>query len=295
VEDHEEYEHIPWSELTTKRSLPGGRTLKVAAAVIGAAVVGIVAGRSLGSPGSADPVPAPVVGAAVEAAEDAASETTVAAVPAPLPQLPGLYSEADLMAFPPAGPERAAATRAEWFVYDYFTADMEPTGSADVASALPAGAKLPDMPQDSVSSLSYVEWARAFRVEEVGESTYRVGVLFRMLGAPPDRGFFRLAARAVEVTVAVSPEGGTVVTDLPTPIALPAAPEPDPWPEEGDREVPSQFVDEAILAARGWGTEPRLVSAQPVEEGWRVVLTVADDVGNRWPLAVRVDGREHSD
>ncbi len=37
-----------------------------------------------------------------------------------------------------------------------------------------------------------------------------------------------------------------------------------------------------------WGTEPRLVSASAVAEGWRVVMTIADGVGNRWPLAIVV-------
>jgi hypothetical protein len=31
------------------------------------------------------------------------------------------------------------------------------------------------------------------------------------------------------------------------------------------------------------------VSGQSVEGGWRVVLTLTDEVGNRWPVAIRVD------
>jgi hypothetical protein len=285
MEDHEEFEHIPWSQLTDRRSPGGGRALKIGAAVVGAAVLGIVAGRAFGSAG-----PAVVADAVAGIPSTTAAATTTAGF-GPLPQLPGLYSEADLMALPPAGPERAAATRAEWFVYDYFTADMEPTGSADIAAALPSGAALPEMPQDAVGSLSYVEWARAFDVREIGEGTYRVAVVFRALGAPPDRGFVRLAARAVEVTVQVSTDGGTAVIDLPSPVPLPAASEPQPWPEEVVEDAPPAVVDGAILAAAAWGTEPRLVGAQPVEGGWRVVLTVADEVGNRWPVSIRVDER----
>jgi hypothetical protein len=289
MEDHEEIEHIPWSQLADRRPPVGGRALKIGAAVLGAAVLGIVAGRVFGSAG-------PAVGNAQTAAisENPTSTGVVSTTTfgtGALPQLPGLYSEADLMALPPAGPERAAATRAEWFVYDYFTADMEPSGSADVAAALPAGAALPEMPQDAVGSLSYVEWARAFDVRDLGEGIYRVGVVFRALGAPPDRGFVRLAARAVEVTVEVSPDGGTAVTDLPSPVPLPAAAEPAPWPDEPAGEAPQAVVDGAILAAAAWGAEPRLVGAQPVESGWRVVLTITDEVGNRWPVAVRLDER----
>ncbi len=290
MDDREEFEHIPWSELNADAARPRNRTLLLAAGVVGAVVAGVLVGRMLGGPstavtaettaGAADEASAPPV-----TSEAAAPSTTI-----DLPQLPGLYSEADLMAVAPIGPERAAATRAEWFVYDYFTADMEPTGSADVASSLPAGADLPEMPQDNISSLSYVEWARAFRVEPAGDAAYRVGVVFRMLGAPPDRGFFRLAARAVEVLVEVSPDGGTVVADLPSPISVPAAPEPAPWPAAGEDEAPSRVVSQAIVLGRAWGDEPRLVGTQPIAGGWRVVLSVADEVGNRWPVAIRVDG-----
>jgi hypothetical protein len=288
MEDREEFEHIPWAELTDRRMPAGGRALKIGAALVGAVLLGIVAGRAFGSAGSpATVVPAGDAAPIVIPPTTESSTTTFGA--GALPQLPGLYSEADLMALPPAGPERAAATRAEWFVYDYFTADMEPSGSADIVAALPSGAALPEMPQDAVGSLSYVEWARAFDVQEAGEGTYRVGVVFRALGAPPDRGFVRLAARAVEVTVQVSPDGGTAVIDLPAPVPLPAAAEPRSWPDEPIGEAPPAVVDGAILAAAAWGTEPRLIGAQPVEGGWRVVLTIADEVGNRWPVSVRVD------
>ena len=142
------------------------------------------------------------------------------------------------MAFAAAAAERAAVARAEWFVTDYFTADLEPSGSADVRTALPAGAELPDMPQDAAASLSYVEWARAFRVEEAGDGLFRVGVVFRALGAPPDRGFYRLPVRAVEVLVQVNEDGGSVVVDLPTPVALPAGPEPSGLARGGPGAAP---------------------------------------------------------
>jgi hypothetical protein len=47
-------------------------------------------------------------------------------------------------------------------------------------------------------------------------------------------------------------------------------------------------VDEAIGAASLWGSEPRVVSSHRTADGWRVVITVADAVGNRWPMAVSV-------
>ena len=117
-----------------------------------------------------------------------------------------------------------------------------------------------------------------------------MAVAYRLLGAPPERGFQRLAVRAVEVPVAVNDSGGSVVLDLPTPILLPAGPTPEPWPAEGEI-APDEVVAGAMGAAAGWGTEHRLLGASPVTGGWRVMLTATDELGNRWPLVVYVDGK----
>lgn len=286
-EDHEEYEQIPWSQLTG--GPPGGkrRLLYIAAAALGTLVLAIIVGRAFLSSSSAPQAP----GETVALSEQEPGETEEGASTTPAEDAGSLlYREADLLAFAGSPGERAAVARAEWFVTDYFTADLEPTGSADVRTALPAGADLPDMPQDAASSLSYVEWARAFRVEEeggVGGGLFRVGVVFRTLGAPPDHGFYRLPVRAVEVLVQVSDEGGSVVVDLPMPVPVPAGPEPSAWPEDG-REPPRRVADAALAQVSGWGEQPRLVNAARTEAGWRVVLTVADEVGNRWPAVVMV-------
>lgn len=191
------------------------------------------------------------------------------------------------MADPPDPGERAAIVRAEWFVTDFFTADYEPTGSADVRAALPGAAEVPDMPQDGRGGISYVEWARTFRIAETGDGAYLVGVVFRTLAAPPDGAFIRLPVRAVEVVVDVGADGASVA-DLPRPIALPVGPEPAPWPEASG-DPPQNVVDLAAARASVWGSEPRIVSAARLAEGWRIVLTVADDVGNRWPLSLIVE------
>ena len=55
-------------------------------------------------------------------------------------------------------------------------------------------------------------------------------------------------------------------------------------------ETTSLEVDVADLedgSSSEW-SEPRIVSAAVVEAGWRIVFTVADDVGNRWPLSMVV-------
>jgi hypothetical protein len=282
MDEHEEFEQIPWSQLTGGPPGSKRRVLYLVAAALGTLVLAVLVARAfLSSPGE-------TVAPASTLAQEGEEGEAVTPSTQDDSQSPGLlYREVDLMAFATGPAERAAVARAEWFVTDYFTADLEPSGSADVRAALPAGAEVPDLPQDAAASLSYVEWARAFRVEEVGDGLFRVGVMFRALGAPPDRGFYRLPVRAVEVTVQVSEDGGSVVVDLPTPVSLPAGPEPPGWPEES-QDPPGRVADAALALVAGWGEEPRVVSASRSEDGWRVVLTLADEVGNRWPAAVFV-------
>ncbi len=290
MEEHEEYEQIPWSQLSGGPPTGKRRLVYLAAGALGALVLAVLVARAfLSSPAETLAPSESVVSGNGDAASEAATTSSTGAGSASAL----LYREADLMAFPATPGERAAVARAEWFVTDYFTADLEPSGSADVRTALPAGARVPDLPQDSAAGLSYVEWARAFRVEEVGAGLFRVGVVFRALGAPPERGFYRLPVRVVEVMVLVNGDGGSVVVDLPTPVALPAGPEPEGWPEEA-LDPPRGVTDAALAMVAGWGAEPRLVSAARSESGWRVVLTLADEVGNRWPVAVFVEA-ESSD
>jgi hypothetical protein len=284
VEHTEQVESIPWGELLEEVE-PGQdfrRIAYLAAGLIGAIVLGVVIARAWWSP-SPPTVIAPGAQIAVDAppagdGSAGASMTTAATTP--------LYSEADLMADPPDPGERTAIVRAEWFVSDYFTADYEPTGSADVRAALPSAADVPDLPQDGRGGISYVEWARAFRVEEAGDGAYLVTVAFRALAAPPEGAFIRLPVRAVEVLVGVGADGASVL-DLPRPTALPVGPEPTPWPEPGG-DPPQAVIDLVGARASVWGSEPRIVSAAVIDAGWRIVLTVADGVGNRWPLSMEI-------
>jgi len=282
LDEREEVEHVPWADLMAETDPEDRRrrTIQLVAGFVGAALLGAVVARSWWSPGAAPPIAPPSTAVVAEETE----------LPDPtLPDLSGvpLYSEADLMATPPDPAARAAVVRAEWFVTDYFTADLEPDGSADVRAALPTGAILPAFPQDGGESISYVEWARAFDVEQLEGGRYRVSVVFRTLGAPPERGFTRQPVRAVSVVVAVNEAGGATVVDLPSPVSLPAGPEPDEWPAD-TVDPPQSVVDVAAARASAWGSEPRIVSAAEDGDGWRVLVTVADDVGNRWPLVVTV-------
>jgi len=276
-QEREELEHVPWADLMAEAEPEDRtrRTVYLVAGAVGSMVLGILVARAWWAP-SAPSAPVTPMTTVVAGAEEPV--VTAATLP--------LYSEADLMADPPDPLARAAIVRAEWFVTDYFTSDFEPNGSADVRAALPSG-PMPVFPQDDGEGISYVEWARAYDVEEAGDGAYRVAVAFRMLGAPPGRGFTRQPVRAVDVLVAVTEDGGTTVLDLPSPARMPAGPEPVPWPDGVDAP-PQAIVDEAAGLAGLWGSEPRVVSAHPVDGGWRVVLTVADAVGNRWPMAVVV-------
>jgi hypothetical protein len=283
MDEREELEQVPWQDLfaETDPEDQRRRAIYMGAGLVGAMIAGIVMARMWFEPG---PPPTPVAPAVEEGVDaDLLDE-------AALPEIPGLplYSEADLMAHPADPGQRAAMARAEWFVTDYFTADLEPNGSADVRAALPSGA-LEAYPQDSSGTVSYVEWARAFRVEPAGDGTYRVGVVFRTLAAPPDRGFIRQPVRAVEIRVAVTGDGGATVLDIPSPMPLPAGPESHALAEPVV-DAPQAIVEAAAFQVSGWGSDPRVVSVHRSGADWRVVVTVADAAGTRWPLAVHVPG-----
>jgi hypothetical protein len=313
-EDREELEHIPWSELMTGEEPGPRRLLYLGAGILAALAIGMLVGRTLaasGSPGPATVVadtaattttpptvpaatevpPAPVLPPAGTAAalEEPEPATTVAAATTTIASSdpPVLYSEADLRTIPEDAFVRAAVARAEWFVADYFTADAEPNGTTDVLSALPPGTELPEMPQEGDGGLSYVEWAHAFRVEAEGDGVYAVGVLYRSLAAPVGGAFYRIRVRAVEVRVAVGTDGGTRVLDMPAAVPIPDGPLGSSWPSESV-SPPPEVAEQAVLAASEWGHDPLVLSATLRPDSWRVVVTAADEVGNRWPVVVAV-------
>jgi hypothetical protein len=283
MDDREELEQVPWQDLFADAEPEDRRrrSIYAGAALVGAMIVGVLVARVWFESG---PPAAPVAPVIEPAVGDALPEEVA------LPEIPGLplYSEADLMAHPLDPGERAAIARAEWFVTDFFTADLDPGGSADVRAALPTGAAQ-EYPQDSTRSISYVEWARAWRVEPIGDGSYRVGVVFRTLVAPPDTGFTRQPVRAVEVRVAVAEGGGATVLDLPSPVALPTGPETAVLTDQVV-DPPPFVVESALARTSGWGSEPRVVSVHRSGAEWRVVVTVVDSAGTRWPLSVSVSG-----
>jgi hypothetical protein len=274
MDDRETVEHVPWAELTSRPTPDRMQLVILAGAVAAALVVGVLAGRSVFG---ASPPPIEV---AVPSSVALATTTTTTKP---------LYSEADLLGYDLADLELAAVARAEWFVTDFFTADLDVTGAADVEAALADEIDVPGRGAETSGSVAYVEWARAFAVEPVGSSAFRVSVAFRLVGAPPDRGFYRVPVKAVAVDVAVSPGGGTTVLDLPTPVVFPAGPDPAPRRDGDQAEAPTDIVDRAMAIATAWGDEPRMLGSQAITGGWRIIVSVADPLGLRWPFAVALD------
>ena len=293
--EEEELEQIPWSALVAEHRDERNRTIFMAAGVAVALLLGFMGARLLTGGVDATTVTLPVDAAAEGStasvpagdAEDVPGRTIdePSALPSPDPQP---LSEADLMALVPDEMARAAIMRAEWFVTDLFTADLDPMGSGPVRAALPSGLALPVLPHDTGLGVSYVEWARAFRVEPLRSDVYLVGVVFRTLAAPGDGLFSRTQERAVAVTVQVTPDGGSLVLDLPTPIAPPAPPVVTVAPI-GPEAAPDHVLGAAVANAAAWGYEPQVVSSGAASGMWRVVVSVTDEVGNRWPTVFWFD------
>jgi hypothetical protein len=271
---HEHLEHIPWSDLTTRREIPRWIPY-VAAGVIAVAALGVFLGKSAGSTRSTIPIIA------------VTSSTTAPDVAATLPEAAPLYSEADLMALVPGSQEQLAATRAVWFVREYFGTGGRPGDFGGVLAALPAGAVIES--EDGGGS-SYVEWAEPFSVEQLGDDLYRVGVVFGMLGGQDASTLTRLEPSAVVVVVAVDGDQ-TGVVDLPMPIELPSSTDVTVWPDASD-DVPESVIAAAEREVSKWGDEPEVIDASHGDGGWRVEVVVSDTAGIRWPMAVWIDGTD---
>lgn len=299
----EEFEEVPWSALAAPEGPDRRRATYIAAGVIVAVALGIVGARTLLPPGSAPAARSSLPAQVAPAGEDpAAVEAPVAAPLAEAPAAPlaadgpagraaGLLTEADLLAGSAGDAARGAVMKAEWFVADYFTTDRDPRGSLDVRTALPGDAALPDLPHDApTEGLSYVEWARAFRVHEEGPGVYRVAVAFRAVAGPEAGSLVRLPVRAVEVVIAVTgAAAGLAVVDLPTPVEPPLDVGYEPWPS-GTQPLPPEVAAAALDEAALWGEAAEVAGGAAAGEGWRVEVTVEDGEGNRWPLALWFDG-----
>jgi hypothetical protein len=195
-----------------------------------------------------------------------------------------LYTEADLMAVVPEEEQRAAVARAEWFVTDFFTVDGDGVAVEGVRGALPAGFEVV-LPHEVGGGTSYVEWARALRVVPEAPGRYRVTVAYRALAGATGEPLRRSPVVAVDVEVAVDSGGATAVVDLPQPAAIDTATAEAAIPAEA--EPPAEVAAAAIELARRVGDDPQVEGAGLDAVGWRVVVSVTDGSGLRWPLVVR--------
>ncbi|MEN8114000.1 MAG: hypothetical protein ABFS21_06395 [Actinomycetota bacterium] len=272
----DEYEEIPWSRLLTEHRQGRARTLYFAAALIAAVVVGFIGVRWLTTPGHGEQ---PAFAAPV----DTTTSTTEFVEPEPVTTT-SVLSEADLLAVEPAVAELAAIARAEWFVTDYFTIDGPMP--EELLLAFVGDADLPELPILQDTGITYVEWARAFDVRATPNG-YGISVVFRSLTEEEDGAFVRGPVRAVEVLIAVE-EGETAIAELPVPILPPVYNSVDGWMETSG--AASEDAITATLDYAGMFDD----SVEIVESGtagpeWRVVFTIGDRSGNRWPVVMRSD------
>lgn len=216
-------------------------------------------------------------------------ETPVGAGPpqTAVPQ-PQIYSEADLMAVLPPRPELEAIARAEWFVTDYFTVDGDQALADSVAAALPDAITLPT---SDGQAISYVEWARAVAVADNLDGSFDVTVWFRTLAGTGDGGFDRTGVRAVEVRLVTDELGRFAFADIPIAETVEPLGVGPAWPASAiaSPELAASAAQEAALV----GTDPELQTAGQDEDGWRLVFSVGDASGLRFPIVVRaqrVDG-----
>ena len=268
----EEHEEIPWSMLVDQDRRGRSRTWYAVAAVIVAVVVGFVGVRwvegNRHGEGLADVPPL---------------ESPVATTAAPVPTTAAMLSEADLMAVDPTTMGLAAVTRAEWFVTDYFTVDGSP--APDLANAFADDAVLPEMPQDD-GKVSFVEWARASAIRPHAAGAV-VTVLFRTLYENSELRYERSSVRAVDVLVLIDDES-TAIGDLPIPAAVPTVEGITGW-MDATGDAPPDAVPRASEQASYIGDNPLVVESGSSGADWRVVLTIDDPSGLRFPVAVRSD------
>lgn len=258
-EPGETLEAIPWERLSDPAPDPR-RWYRMAAIVVGAGLI-LAFVRTLIAP---DPVPpaAPVT-------------TTIPAEPvmvAPPTTVP-FVTEADLMAVEPGELRRAAAASAELAVAAFFSGET--------------AAVWPDLALDP-GRVTFVELTRAVAVEETGPGRFVVTVVVSVLDAADGETFSRRAPRAV-AQVVESVGDGFRPAELPYPVPVPMVPFIAPT-------TASAPVDPAVIAVASQGLSSLgTAAAEPLDYGAlpdgavRVVLSMTDDTGATWPVAVTVE------
>jgi len=219
TEDHIA-EQIPWEHLTITPPPDRSRMLYTVAAVIVAAVFGIVAIRQFGPRQAVLQQPilqAPVTAPAIAAAGAAIDGSGVSpAIQLAVPTAPAILSEADLMAVDRDGIERRVAARAEWVVLEFFTLDPSDNWQDRVsaASSLSLPVEMKPEPPDS-ATVSYVEWVRTYSVDQAGPGSYAVTVIMRRLVAPDGATYERLPTEWVVLELTADAADSLYVSSFP--------------------------------------------------------------------------------
>lgn len=210
--EKEELEEIPWSSLVAHAEDGVDRRWYFAAGVVGVAIVAFLGLRVI-APTGGQPIPPQLASGA---------EVTTTAVPGELVPSPTLVvAEAELIADLPPRP-LAVTARAEWFVTDFYTTDGSTETAVSVRAALVSGLADVELPHDAEapSSEMFVEWARSYDVEDLGDGSYAVVVAFRTIASSPE-GFVRLPVRAVSVVV-LDADGAGAIGSMPVEVDLPS-------------------------------------------------------------------------
>jgi len=208
--EHEEREEIPWSNLVAQVDEGSDRRWYIGAIAVGLVVVAFVGLRFLSATNAGTPPTEP----GAQPAPSTTSSTDTAVRGASL-----IIAEEDLTSVT-AVDTMHVATRAEWFVADFFTLDGSQATVADLRDALVDGLDAVDLPHDDDQAPgTFVEWAKAVAVRDLQPSSFEVDVAYRAI-TEVDDGYVRDPVRFVTVGVSVS-GNVPVVTTLPVPI--------DPW------------------------------------------------------------------
>lgn len=272
----EELESIPWATLIDDDRGSRSRLIYLAAGAVIIFALAALAARTLWTPATAE--------VAVTAAP--VPTTVVVATSLPAPVAAALVSEADLMASLDTESTRAAATFAEWFVYDYFTVDGDPATLASIHDALPSGIPEDLLPHTSTEMVTYVEWARAARVTERAPGRFEVLVLFRAVAAPNGETFERQPMRAVLVPMEIGAAGGLRLTDLPSPAHVPSRPEVGEWVAPAGPGSPELGGVATVLSWPGLDTDLEPIAASRVGDLWRILVINHLPAGTGWPFVI---------
>jgi hypothetical protein len=248
------YESIPWDALVTDDAKRRRRWLSIVAAALVLGALSAAIARNLPSSG----------------------DRPVASTPSTVPVTTTVTTPVAA-----ASDGATAAAVAVWFLSDYFTLDGTDITRRSLVEMLPDHVVLPEPASDERSFVETVIPVVVERGDEPG--VHRVVAVVRMLTAPDGSEYLRQPARAVELWVRVTDEGVGVL-DLPRPVPMPDIAVPALDLEPGD--PPQTALEQALEEAALWGTpDLKSVSAETDGERWRIVVTVEDAGGLRWPVA----------